>query len=139
MTPSGKAVVRKWFAEVWDRKDASAIDRIADPECVIHGLGEGGPSPGALAHFKQFHALFCSTYPDMAVTIEDMVEEGDRVAWRITFRGTHAGHALGIPATNRPVAVSAIGISRIRNGRIVEGWNEFDRYGMFQQMGAAMP
>jgi predicted ester cyclase len=139
MSQSAKDVVRKWFAEVWNGKDSSAIERIADPQCVIHGLGEGGPSPGALAHFKQFHALFCATYPDMSVSVDDMIEEGDRVAWRITFRGTHSGDALGVPATNRPIEVGGIGISRVANGRIIEGWNEFDRYGMFQQIGARVP
>jgi predicted ester cyclase len=131
-----KEVIRQWFAQVWNNKDAYAIDRIAHPNCIIHGLGEGGPSPGAIGHFKQFHAVFCAAYPDMKVTVEDMVQEGDKVAWRITFRGTHSGHALGVPATNRPIEVGAIGISRVLDGRIVEGWNEFDRYGMFQQINA---
>lgn len=134
MDSAAKSVVRAWFAEVWNRKDAAAIDRLADPACVVHGLGEGGPTPGSLGAFKQFHAVFCQAYPDMEVVVEDMIEEGDRVAWRIRFRGTHSTDALGLAATNRPVSVSAIGISRIRNGRIVEGWNEFDRFGMFQQL-----
>ena len=136
MHPPAKDVVRQWFYDVWNRKDPSAIDRLTTPECVIHGLAEGGPTPGSIPHFKQFHAIFCATYPDMLIKIEDMIEEGDRVAWRITFRGTHTGHALGVPASNRPIHVTAIGISRIVDGRIVEGWNEFDRYGMFQQISA---
>lgn len=136
MPEAKRQVIRQWFEEVWNRKDLAAIDRLASPQCVIHGLGEGGPSGSSLASFKMFHRVFCSAYPDMQVRVDDMIVEGDRVAWRITFTGTHAGDALGIKATHRPISVGAIGISRIQNGRIVEGWNEFDRYGMFQQIGA---
>ncbi|KAF0246625.1 MAG: hypothetical protein FD180_444 [Planctomycetota bacterium] len=97
MPQSAKAVVRQWFDEVWNRKDAAAIDRLASPQCVVHGLPEGGA--GGIAGFRAFHQAFVSAYPDMQVAIEDLIEEGDRVAWRITFRGTHSGPGLGIAAT----------------------------------------
>lgn len=136
MSEAMRDVVRQWFEHVWNRKDLGAIDRLTSADCVIHGLGEGGPNESSLAAFRVFHQVFCAAYPDIQIRIDDMIVEGDKVAWRITFTGTHTGDALGIKATRRPIRVGAIGISRVVNGRIVEGWNEFDRYGMFQQIGA---
>ena len=69
------------------------------------------------------------------VTIEDMVAEGDKVAARCSVRGKHSGDSLGFAATNAPVEFTGISIVRIRNGKIVEGWNNFDFMKMNQQLG----
>lgn len=137
MSHSAKDVVRQWFSQVWEKKDAAAVDRLVHPDFVVHGMQEVGPNSGGIAQFKQFHAIFTSTYSDIKITIDDIVEEGDRVAWRLTCRSTHSGAALGVPPTGKRICSAAMGMSRIRNGKILEMWLEFDRYGMFQQIGVS--
>jgi steroid delta-isomerase-like uncharacterized protein len=134
-----KTVARLWFEEVWNGRSTEAIDRRMSPQCIVHGLGDGGHDLRGPAEFKPFHAAFTNAFSDLNMTIEDMIEEGDRVAVRWTVRGTHTGDSLGLPATKRTVAVSGMTIARIQNGKLVEGWNNFDVMGMMQQLGAAPP
>lgn len=85
---------------------------------------------------KRFNAQSVAAFPDVQVTIEDLVTEGDEVVVRWTLRGTHDGELRGgIPATGRGVEVSGITISRIRNGKVVESWGNYDLLGMLQQLG----
>jgi predicted ester cyclase len=70
------------------------------------------------------------------MTIEDMLAEGDRVATRKTFRGTHRGELLGIPPTGKPVAIGLIDMVRLEHGRVVESWSEADNLQLLQQLGA---
>lgn len=74
--------------------------------------------------------------PDLQETIEDLLAEGDRVAYRVTLRGTHLGELLGIPATGRTIAVAGIVIDRIADGKIVEEWNQSDLLGLMRTLGA---
>ena len=76
-----------------------------------------------------------SAFPDLHLTIEDMIAEGDKVAMRSSWNGTHQGEFMGIPATGRRVTVSQIDISRIADGRMVEHWGQLDALGLMQQLG----
>jgi len=131
------SVVRRWFEEVWNRGDEKAIDELFDEEGVAHGLADeaGSPLRGA-AGFKPFFRRFREAFPEMEVVVEDTVAEGDKVAARCTVRGRHRGDSLGFKATDSPVEFDGICIVRIRNGKIVEAWNNFDFMSMFQQLGA---
>ena len=85
---------------------------------------------------KTFNAQATTAFPDVRVTIEDLLAQGDEVVVRWTLRGTHDGELRGgIPATGRRVEVSGITISRIRNGKLVENWGNYDLLGMLQQLG----
>ncbi len=85
---------------------------------------------------KAFNAQAVTAFPDVRVTIEDLLAQGDEVVARWTLRGTHEGALRGgIPATGRRVEVSGITISRIRNGKLVENWGNYDLLGMLQQLG----
>jgi predicted ester cyclase len=70
------------------------------------------------------------------MTIEDMVAEGDRVATRKTFRGTHQGELMGIPSTGKVVAIGLIDIVRLVDGKVVESWSAADDLGLLRQLGA---
>jgi steroid delta-isomerase-like uncharacterized protein len=132
MSAANKALVERWFDEVWNMGRADAIDEMFAAEGVAHGLGEDlhGPS-----EFKVFHATFRGAFPDVRVQMDDMIAEGDRVAYRFTATGTHRGGDLGFAATGRPVRFLGMGSVRIANGRIVEGWNVLDQLGMLTQLG----
>jgi steroid delta-isomerase-like uncharacterized protein len=132
MSAENKAILRRWFEEVWNQGNTATVDELLPEDGVAHGLGPDLRGPAA---FKEFHATFRNAFPDIHIDIEDVIAEGDKVAYRWTATGTHQGHLLGIPPTGRSPRFTGMGIVRIRNGRIVEGWNVFDQLGMFQQLG----
>jgi steroid delta-isomerase-like uncharacterized protein len=86
--------------------------------------------------FLRFLGALRSAFPDVAVTVEDLLAEGDEVAVRWTWRGTQQGPFLGIPPTGEAVTGSGIGLFRIVNGRIVEDFVQEDTFGLLQQLGA---
>jgi predicted ester cyclase len=86
--------------------------------------------------YKQFQPSVLAAFPDGYWTIEDMIAEGDGVAWRCTFCGTHRGEFMGFPATGRHIRMSLMLISRIAEGKIAEEWEIWDGAGMAQQLGA---
>jgi len=84
------------------------------------------------------HSLagFCSAFPDIRVTVEDLVAEDDRVVARWSFRGPHEGEVLSVPPTHRRVSVKGMILYRISGGRIAEYWGSWDRLGLLQQLSA---
>ena len=136
MSEENKALINRWFEEVWNCGDAQAIDELLAPDGVVHGLVDAGGNPvRGLAAFHEFHSQFRGAFPDIAVTLEDVIAEGDRVVARCSVRGTHTGAELGFAATNAPVQFEGIAIVRIENGKIVEAWNHFDFLEMNKQLG----
>lgn len=136
MSEENKALLRRWFGEVWNEGRAEAIDELFAAEGVAHGLADAtGAELRGPAHFREFHQGFRTAFPDLRVTVEDMVAEGDKVAGRCAVRGAHRADTLGFPATDREVAFEGMCIVRIRDGQIVEAWNNFDFLSMYQQLG----
>lgn len=130
-------VLRRWFEEVWNNGRADAIDELFAEDGVAHGLGgEGGGSLRGPANFRVFHQSFREAFPGIEVVVEDAVSEGDKVAVRCTVRAKHEGDSLGFAATNRAVEFTGMSFVRVRDGQIVEAWNNFDFMSMFQQLGA---
>lgn len=132
-----KAFIRRWFEEVWNKGREEAIDEMFAEDGVAYGLADetGAPLRGA-SGFKPFFRNFRSAFPDIRVIVEDTIAEGDKVAARCTLHATHAGDTLGFAATQKPMNITGIAIVRIRDGKIVEAWNNFDFMSMFQQLGA---
>jgi len=136
MSEQNKALVRRWFEEVWNKGRAEAIDELFAADGLAHGLAADGSIVRGPAGFKPFHAQFRGAFPDMSIQIEDIIAEGDKVAVRCSVRGRHSGDHLGVAASHSPVEFHGISIVRIRDGKIVEGWNNFDFMKMYQQIGA---
>ncbi|HSB12300.1 MAG TPA: ester cyclase [Blastocatellia bacterium] len=135
-----ETLAHRWFEEVWNKGREEAIDEMFAVEGIAHGLAdEAGNELRGPEGFKPFFRSFRNAFPDIQVTIEDAVAQGDMVAVRCTVRGLHAGDALGLAATNRPVEFSGMSFLRIKDGKIVEAWNNFDFATMFKQMGVAQP
>jgi steroid delta-isomerase-like uncharacterized protein len=137
MKDENEALIRRWFEEVWNRGRADAIDEMFAEDGIAHGLSDesGSPLIGP-AGFKKFHAKFREAFPDIVVTVEDTVSEGDKIAARCSVRAKHTGDSLGFAATNAPMEITGITIVRIEDGKIVEGWNNFDFMTMYKQLGA---
>jgi steroid delta-isomerase-like uncharacterized protein len=134
MSDANKTVVRRWFEEVWNQGRVSAIDELASVGSVFHGLGPA-PLLGREA-FKPVHAAYRAAFPDIHVTVGDVIAEGDQVALRWAATATHRGDGFGIRATGRQVQFAGLGIARVENGQVVECWNAFDEAGMMRQIGA---
>ncbi len=130
-----KAVVRRFVEEVQNKKDWAAYDELNDPEFVNLSAPPGVPADREGG--KVFLGAFISAFPDSHVTIDDMIAEGDRVATKKTFTGTHTGELNGIPPTGNRVTIQYVDILRLRNGRIVEHWLSMDQLSFLQQLGVA--
>ncbi len=131
-----KALLRRWFDEVWNQGRAEAIDEMFAADGVAHGLSDDVEKPlKGPADFKPFHEVFRGAFPNIEVVVEDMIAEGDKVAARCSVRGKHVGDHLGVAASNAPVDFTGIAIVRIKDGKIVEAWNNFDFLRMNKQIG----
>ena len=139
MSTENKALVRRWFEEVWNKGRVAAIDEMFHPEGVAHGLGD---TPDVKLHgpegFKPFFHSFYNTFPDINVTIDHIISENDLVATHCTVRGTHTGNGIGVEATHKPIHITGMGLCRIKDGKIFEAWNNFDFQGLSKQIGATM-
>ena len=134
-----KTLVRRWFDEVWNRRLRVSIDELMSPECVVYGLAEGqGPVHGREG-FIPFFERFVSAFPDIRITVDEVIAEGATTVARIRATAIHTGDGLGIAATHRPVNLTGIVWARWRDGQIVEAWNEFDALGMMQQLTGPPP
>jgi steroid delta-isomerase-like uncharacterized protein len=130
MTPEEhKAVVRRFFEEVWNQQKLEAIDDVFAATVVFNG------QPVARDAFRQLVAARRAAFPDIHVTVEDQVAEGDKVSTRRTWEATHRGPYRGIAATGKRVKWSQISIVRIADGKIVEDWAVADELSILQQLG----
>jgi steroid delta-isomerase-like uncharacterized protein len=127
-----KSIIRRFWEEGANQQNWAVFDEIIAEDYVGHDAGRARGREELKAELAGDAAAFS----DLRYTIEDMVAEGDRVVSRWTARGTHTGSLLNIPPTGKLVTVTGISIDRLVNGRVVEGWTEFDSLGMLQQLGA---
>ena len=131
-----KALVQLWFDEVWNKGREDAISEMFAEDGVVHGLSEDANHPlTGPKQFTPFHQRFRGAFPDIQVLVEDMIAEGDKVVARCTVRGKHTGDHLGIAASQSAVDFTGISILRVRDGKIVEAWNNFDFMRMNKQVG----
>jgi steroid delta-isomerase-like uncharacterized protein len=135
MVQENSILIRRWFEEVWNRGRMEAIDEMASPDVVGHGQAQHATDIG-LKEFKPFVMGFRSAFPDMKVTIDHIIEQGDKVVARWTATMTHAGEFLGIAPTGKKATITGTSIQRISGGKIVEGWDNWDQLGLLVQIGA---
>lgn len=136
MAQVAETVLHRWFEEVWNQGRESSIDELMADGALIHGIAtpDGKPMRGA-ADFKPFHKQFRAAFPDMRITVEDMLVDGDKLAARCSVTATHTGPGIMPGPTNKAVSIAGICIARVANGKIVEGWNNFDFLSLYQQLG----
>jgi predicted ester cyclase len=111
----------------------NAFDELVDPNFIDHDPipGQQPGVPGLKAAYK----MFSDAFPDVWFTFEDLIAEGDMVVGRGVIEGTHKGHFLGLPPTNKTIKWTGTRMFRVKNGRVTEGWINFDLVSVFQQMG----
>ena len=126
----------RWFDQVWCQGCADVIDELLAPNCVIRGLGEDQVGP---QQFKPFFEAYRNAFPDVKITVEETIAEGDMVAVRWSGVGTNKGDGLGFAATGKTARFSGMTFVRIADGKFVEGWNNFSQYEMLQQLDKIPP
>ncbi len=133
-TEDNKATLRRFFEEVWNRGNLAVIEELLSSNHLFHEPNSLEPIRGREG-FRQYVMMNRNAFPDVHITIEDLIAEGDKVVNRFTFTGTQTGDLLGIPPTGKRVTVTAIVISHFVAGKIVESCINSDRLGMLQQLG----
>jgi steroid delta-isomerase-like uncharacterized protein len=133
MPEDNKTIVRRIYSEIINRGNLALADTLVAPSYVYHG--PGGLEMRGPEGFKQVVTMYRSAFPDLNLTIEDIVEAGDKVVTRWTGRGTHKGNLGSLAATGRTATVTGILISRLSNGKLVEDHESFDEVGMLRQLG----
>ena len=132
-----KAVIRRAYDELWNERNVEVVDELVTEDFLNHAAppdrqrGRQG--------LKDVVRMFEVAFPDFRYEVEDVISEGEKVAVRDVFRGTHQGDFMGIPATGNRVTMEAIHIYRFREGKLAEHWVARDDLGMLQQLGAIPP
>src|ERR671910_3595376 len=125
MSEANKAIARRVY-EIVSTGDFGRAGEIVDDEAPDNELLPDDPPARLIDTFKETFSEARAGFPDLSITIEDVMAEGDRVAARVTMRGTHRGEYQGIAPTGKRVEVSAMDMFRIANGKIVEHWAHAD-------------
>ena len=128
-----KAIIGAYVEMVWNRKQLDRAEEVVASDFIDHAPLPG-QAPG-LEGAKRKWAMYLTAIPDLRVTIEDLVAEGDKVAVRRSYEGTHQGELLGIPAAGKQLQVGSISIFRLVDGKIAENWEQLDRLALLQQLG----
>lgn len=132
-----KAVVKRFYDELWSQGKLEVADELFDPNFIGHAPGNQltrGPEG-----VKKLVADWRSGVSDMHLDIHAQHAEGSRVATRFTGIGTHTGPWLGVPPTGKEVRLSGIAITRVIDGKVLSDWGEFDVMGLMVQLGVAKP
>jgi len=127
-----EAIVRKFLDEAYNKRNLAVGDELLTANSVLHWPGGDTTGPEG---WKRFATGFLTAFPDLHVSIEDIVAKEDKVVARWTSRGTHEGELQGIAPTGKRVTVMGMGIYRLVGGKIQEIWGLNDKFGMLQQLG----
>ena len=124
-----KMIVRRFFEEAWNRQNLDVVDEIFAPTVIFNGQSITREA------LKQALAGRRVAFPDIQVTVDDQVAEGEKVSTRRTWRATHKGPYRGVGATGKVVTWTQISVVRFSQGRIVEDWTVADELSILQQLG----
>ena len=134
MSDENKATARRFY-EAWTSGDLDVYDEIMAPNAQDHDTqnpNAGTPGPEGA---KRTTEMYRTAFPDTRFEIDQQFADGDYVITRWTATGTHEGELMGMPATHKSVKVTGITIDRFEDGKVVEGWTNWDTLGMMQQLG----
>jgi predicted ester cyclase len=132
-TLENREVVRRFFDEFMNERKLDKVEDYVTRNWVNHD-----PSLTTMEGYegaRQLVRTLTGGFPDMKIRIEDIIAEGDRIAVRFSFVGTHKGDFMGAAATGKKVNASACGIFRVQDGRLAENWVVFDALGLAKQIG----
>lgn len=129
-TEKNKKLVRRHYEEVLTGRNLDLVD-----DLYLSRIGLSDGNSVEREQFKGYVQISLNAFPDLVVSVEDQIAEGDKVVTRWTAQGTHRGSFFGLEATGKQVRLQAIHIHQIENGKIVRLWEEIDMFGLRQQLG----
>ena len=132
-TEENKQLVRRYYEEFYDRRNFGVIDELVSAD-YVHHIPDVLNKVMVYQDFRKRELQISGAFPDLPRTIEDMIAEGDKVVTRSVMKGTHSGNLPNIPATDKKIDVDSVVINRIKDGKIVEGWESYDSLGMYLQL-----
>jgi steroid delta-isomerase-like uncharacterized protein len=129
-----KTICNRFFEELHNRGNFDIVDEVVDPNVVSHDPfpGQAQGSTGLRDTMK----IFRSAFPDLKVTLNDMIAEKDKVMTKFTVTGTHKGIFMDTPPTNNKISYEEIVILRLKEGKIIEHWAVADALSLMQQLGS---
>jgi steroid delta-isomerase-like uncharacterized protein len=130
-TDENKALYRRFIEEVINRHDLDRLEAFLTPDIIEHTPG----MPSGVAGARQFTAAYFTAFPDLQLSIDDLIAEGDRGVARLTATGTHRGVFLGILLTGKRVTIASLDAWRVQDGKCAEHWSQVDMLGLLQQLG----
>jgi predicted ester cyclase len=133
MIDDNLAFVRNMEEDFFNRRDVTAVDRYVSPAYTLRTAEEGSPS-GREA-IKAYIAAYLDGFPDLHISIDQLLAVGDKVVGVFTFTGTHTGPLFGVAPTGRTISVRQIAIYRMESGQVVDEWEISDQLGLMQQIG----
>jgi steroid delta-isomerase-like uncharacterized protein len=132
-----KALSRRLVEEAWNQGKIEVVDEVLADDFVHHD--PTAPERCKRDDYKQWIAVSRVAFPDLQITVDDELVDGEQIATRWTVRGTHQGDLVEpagtIPPTGRQIKVTGISIARYANGKLVEDWQEGDTLGLMMQLG----
>lgn len=134
MSERNRALALRWFEEIWNLRLTAVIDELLAPDAIgyMEGVVVRGPE-----EFKAARDGLMAAFPDLRVTVEGTVAEGENVVVRWKATGTHLGDALGLKATRMPVAFNGMTWQRFVDGHIVEGWDAWNQGALIETLRVA--
>jgi steroid delta-isomerase-like uncharacterized protein len=135
MSDANVLLLTRWFEEVWNQKRKATILELFAPDGIAHGVNDQGGEIQGVAELLPFYERISGAFPDMKIVIEDGFSSGDKVIVRWSAEMHHHGDNLVIPPSGKKVAIGGMTMARIKDGKIVEAWDSWDKLGMLQQIG----
>ncbi len=129
-------LMRRWFQEVWNERRIETVHQLFSADGIAHGQEGAEAEIHGPKEFEAFVRKIHGAFSDMHLTVEDVFATDDKGVLRWSAVMKHTGDALGIPASGRTVRLRGVTMVRFANGKIVEGWDNWDQLGMLQQIGA---
>jgi len=138
VSDENKAVIRRYYSEVWEKGELGVVDELFAQDVELHmaGVPEDpfGPAP-----VKQLAAMAKTAFPGLRVTIDDLIAERDKIVATVSLHGPHDGTAQGASPLEAGAVWRRIDVFRLHRGRIVEHWSDRDDHALLQRLGIAPP
>ena len=135
MADNAAAVLRRWYEGVWIEGREEVMEELAAPDLILHGIGGPGQIMRGVEAYKPFYRSIRAAFPDIRLTVEEAIGERDIAALRWSATMTHTGEALGFPPTHKRIAITGMSFCRLRDGKIVESWDNWDMMGLMHEIG----
>jgi steroid delta-isomerase-like uncharacterized protein len=130
-------MARRMYDEMFGQGNVDLIDELLHDDFVEHeampGMPTGKDAPKAMT------AMIRESFPDLRVEVDDTIEEGNKLAVRCRFIGTHRGEWMGVPATGRSIEVNVMDVLEFEGDKVIAHWGVMDSAGMMEQLGVGGP